>query len=70
MPKKTTPKGFEPKSFGCHEALHMVAFLAEAVDQQLAEHDAIKFNPKYSRQANIAATALSKLYQAIGEDHL
>lgn len=61
---------FVPGSYGCHEALHMSSFLAEAVSEQLCEHPAIEANPDWYRLASIAATALADLYQEIGAAHI
>lgn len=64
------PPGFEPGSFGCHEALHIASVLAEMVDERLCEHEAVKANSDWVRLANDARTALFELYQAIGREHL
>lgn len=57
-------------TFGCHEALHMTAFLANAVEEELCGHTAIELKPEWSKFAREAADALNKLYQAIGAEHL
>lgn len=62
--------GFEPKSFGCHEALHMTSFLIGAVDEELVEHPAITQNEEWLRLAIAAREALATLYNKIGEKHL
>ena len=64
------PEGFKPGGLGCHEALHMAAFLAGAVEDELAEHPAVKQNAEWSALAHRAVTALVDLYQAIGAKHL
>lgn len=61
---------FAPGTMGCHEALHMVSFLAGAVDSELCEHGAIQRNPKWLALAESARDALAKLYQGIGTEHL
>jgi hypothetical protein len=52
--------------FAIHEVLHMSNFLAECVDRELVEHDAVKSNPEWRRKAEIACDALAELYQMIG----
>jgi hypothetical protein len=64
------PKQYEPGSYGCHEALHMASFLANAVSEELCEHNAIKANPEWEQLATTAFEALYKLYQEIGAKHL
>lgn len=64
------PNGFEPGSFGCHEALHMASYLTEAVAERLMEHKAIEQNPEWFALAEKAHQALFDLYQAIGRKHL
>jgi hypothetical protein len=59
-----------PGSYGCHEALHMASFFAEAVDEQLCGHPAIQQNTTWMMLASNAAKALADLYQAIGAEHL
>lgn len=61
---------FKPGSFGCHEALHMAAFLEEAVDRQLLAHPAVAMNPEWFALAATAGKALAALYQAIGAAHV
>lgn len=61
---------FKPGSFGCHEALHMAAFLEEAVDRQLLAHPAVLANPEWFKLAATAERALADLYQAIGAAHV
>lgn len=61
---------FAPGSLGCHEALHMAAFFAGTVDEELCEHPAIVANPEWKALADRAGKALADLYQAIGAVHL
>lgn len=61
---------YKPGSFGCHEVLHMTAFLSAAIDDNLMQHTAIKLNPKWWKLASEAHSKLFDLYQAIGEEHL
>jgi hypothetical protein len=68
--RKTLSDTFKPGTMGCHEALHMVSFLAGAVDEELAAHPAIKMNPEWHKLAKTAAAALIELYQKIGTEHL
>jgi hypothetical protein len=53
-----------------HEALHMAAFLTEAVDEQLLGHKAIEDNPDWKALAQAAFNSLFALHQAIGAKHL
>ena len=61
---------FDPGTKGCHEALHMTSFLANAVDEELCEHPAIKKDKEWSELAHKAHRALADLYQAIATKHL
>lgn len=61
--------GFKPGSYGCHEALDRCSLLAGLVDE-FAEHDAIRLNEKWHRDATLAAKLLADLYQSIGSVHL
>jgi len=61
---------YPPGSFGCHEALHMVSFFAEAIDREVCQHPAINANPEWGELAQSACEALHDLYQKIGEVHL
>ncbi|SDE25460.1 hypothetical protein [Rhodospira trueperi] len=70
MGKDLDPKGVQPGSYGCHEALHMASFLMEAVDGHLMEHPAVTLNPEWFALAAQAHDALFALYQAIGAAHL
>lgn len=70
-PKKTKRKAnYAPGSHGCHEALHMAAFVLDVIDRELVEHPAIKHTPKYRKLAVAGLDAIYELYQAIGADHL
>lgn len=64
------PEDFKPGTMGCHEALHMAAFLANAVDEELCAHPAIKADPIWLSMATEAQRILADLYQAIGAAHL
>ena len=61
---------FAPGTFGCHEALHMASVLADAVDEQLCDHLAIKLRADWLAKADAARDALFDLYNAIGREHL
>lgn len=63
-------KGYEPGSFGCHEALHMASYFIDAIDNELVDHPAIKANEEWSKLASAAMDALFQLYQSIGQKHL
>lgn len=64
------PSLFKPGSFGCHEAMHMALFLADAVDDQLVDHPSIKMNHRWLSMAERAREVLLDLYQAVGGAHL
>ena len=61
---------FEVGSLGCHEALHMASFLANAVDEELVQHPAVTQRQEWVQLALKAHQALSDLYQRIGAAHL
>ena len=63
-------RNYAPGTFGCHEALHMAAYLRDAVDEELCGHRAIEAVPAWRGLADKAATALYDLYQAIGAAHV
>jgi hypothetical protein len=69
-PEAEEPDRWVPGSFGCHEALHMANFFANAVDEQLAHHPSITRHPAWSALADKAVAALADLYQAIALEHL
>jgi len=64
------PEGFEPGTFGCHEALHLASTFMSMVERHLADHPAIRANPEWEALATSAATALADLYHAIHKAHL
>jgi hypothetical protein len=68
--KDHPPKGFEPGTFGCHEALRLASTFMIVVEQHLAEHPAIRSNPEWEALATTAVTALADLYHAIHKAHL
>jgi len=61
---------YSPGTYGCHEALHMANYFAEAVEAQLAYHPAVILKPKWRKLADEAAEKLQQLYQEIGAEHL
>jgi hypothetical protein len=61
---------FSPGTMGCHEALHMASFLADAVDLQLCAHPSVLMNPEWRELADTAKKALADLYGKIGNAHL
>jgi hypothetical protein len=61
---------FSPGTMGCHEVLHMAAFLTHAIDTEILDHPAIVKNPKWRKHALKALNAMAALYQAIGSEHL
>lgn len=70
MAKGDKKSAFKPGSYGCHEALHMASFFAQAVDTELFEHPAIRANKRWKKLAEKAVDALNDLYQSIGAKHL
>lgn len=70
QPNSPTRIGFDPGSFGCHEALHMASVLMEMVDERLCQHPSVIANEEWEELAERACSALSDLYQAIGAKHL
>lgn len=60
---------FAPGTLGCHEALHMASFLADAVDRELRSHPAIVRNPEWRQLAETATQALADLYNRIAGEH-
>jgi dihydroxyacetone kinase len=62
--------GFDPGSFGCHEALHTTSLLIDLVDRELCEHEAIQRNAIWTAYAQKARDALQDLYDAIGREHI
>lgn len=60
---------YAPGGYACHEALHMTAFLAGTVDEELVAHGAIQANPEWLALATAACATLSDLYQKIGAAH-
>lgn len=69
MKKLSKKVQYGPGSFGCHEALDRASLLTEMV-HELAEHGAVKLNPKWEKMALKAGDQLYALYQAIGAAHL
>jgi hypothetical protein len=63
------PQGFEPGTFGCHEALHLASTFMNMVEEHLAEHPAVRANPEWEALATTAVRALADLYHAIREAH-
>ena len=63
------PEGFEPGTFGCHEALHLASTFMIMIEEHLAEHPAVRANPEWDALAAAAVTALADLYHAIREAH-
>ena len=62
--------GYQPGSYGCHEAMHMAFVLQELVARQLLEHRAITSRPEWAKLAQTAFDTLFELYQAIDREHL
>jgi hypothetical protein len=69
VPEKAKPD-FAPGTMGCHELLHMAAYLTHAIDAEIMGHPALAQRPKWRKHALKALNAMSDLYQAIGAEHL
>ena len=63
------PPGFEPGTFGCHEALHLASTFRTMFEEHLAEHPAIRANPEWDALATTAARAMSDLCHGIRDAH-
>lgn len=61
---------FSPGTMGCHEALHMASFLADAIDREILNHPSVVADPKWKKLASRSFNAMAKLYQEIGGKHL
>jgi hypothetical protein len=61
---------FSPGTMGCHEALHMASFLANAIFAEILHHEAIRAVPEWKDLAQRSFEAMAELYQKIGERHL
>jgi hypothetical protein len=64
------PSDFSPGTMGCHEALHMASFLADAIDREILNHPAIEAVPEWKELAQRSLDAMADLYQKIGAEHL
>ena len=60
----------KPGTFGCHELMDRVSFLADALDNMLLAHPALAQNAAWYALAGQAASALQELYQRVGAEHL
>ena len=65
-----TDNPWAPRTFGCHEALHMASVLAEMVEERLVDHPSIMLRSEWRELATRACDALHELYQVIGREHL
>ena len=63
------PLGFEPGTFGCHEALYLASTFRTMFEEHLAEHPAIRANPEWGALAVTAALALSDLCHSVRDAH-
>jgi hypothetical protein len=61
---------YSPGSFGCHELLDRTALILALFEQQVVEHPACFQKPQWFALANEAVGVLSRLYQAVGGEHL
>ncbi len=68
--ERQPPPGFEPGTFGCHEAVHFASTFMIMVEQHLAEHPAVRANLAWNALATTAVTALTDLYHAIHKAYL
>jgi len=62
-------KDFTPGTFGCHEAMHMTAFLLNNVTEELCNHPTVLQDQKLFRLAHEAESALGSLYTEIKKRH-
>jgi len=62
-------KDFTPGTFGCHEVLHMAAFLLNNVTEELCNHPAVLQDQKLFKRAHEAESALAGLYTEIKKIH-
>lgn len=62
--------GFRPGTMGCHEVLHMTAFIENAVKTELYQHPAIQSDPDWLLEVDRILISLRRLYQLIGNKHL
>ena len=62
-------KDFTPGTFGCHEALHMAAYLLNNVTEELCNHPAVIQDSDFFKLASEAESALGKLYTEIKKVH-
>jgi hypothetical protein len=63
-------EGFQPGSYGCHEALHVTSLILSMIHEHLSTHPAIMLKPKWRRLVSEAEDILAELYQEIGSVHL
>ena len=52
---------------GCHEALHLASFFADAIDRNILSHPAIEAVPEWKELAQRSFEAMAHLYQKIGK---
>ncbi len=64
------PKEYRPGSAGCHELLDRTALFADMLERHLVAHPACIARPEWYLLAEQAASALRRLYQEIGAEHL
>lgn len=66
---ETREQLYEPGSFGCHEALHLVYVFTDMFQRHIAEHPAIGLCPDWQKQTQKIGEMLGDLYQEIGQAH-
>jgi len=64
------PELFRTGTFGCHEALHAISILMDAVDRNICDHPAIMLDKRWRRMAHEAFDKLYDLYEEVGKVHL
>ncbi len=62
-------KDFTPGTVGCHEAMHMAAYLLNNVTQELCDHPAVIQDAEFFRLASEAESALASLFTKIKKVH-
>lgn len=63
-------EGFQPGSYGCHEALHTTSMILGMVHENLTMHPSIQMNPEWRNKVGEVEDILAELYQEIGSVHL
>ena len=68
--RRMSTEGFQPGSYGCHEALHMTSMILSILHEHLVMHPSIQMNPEWRNKVGEVEDILAELYQEIGSVHL